>query len=224
MKKIENTKINRYPKKLTFFAIAYAVCFIVSCSVAFGVCYSYFSAKLEPKGNITSGNLKVEYVTTSSVVSTTLQVKNERTDSVLTNNDVIMPGDNLIIQGDVKNTGNVSAFVILKTEFILLGTDSTTEETVYSSKFYTLSGTEVVYDSENEVYTTPATTVNANTNATATFVDHEVNTDITNQLSDRIFKLKITICAIQSDLILDANYSSLAIQATNQLINSNLAV
>lgn len=234
MKRIPESKVARWPQKITRLALIYACCFFLTAAISFGVCYAYFTAKTEITGNITVGRLEVQYVDGSSDTLTELDTTITRTiwgnAQELTNQSTIVPGDVINIKGNIKNTGSIDAFVVLQAEFILMGTDGTTEEKIYDSKFYDLNGTTIEYDTTNKIYTTPATSlevgetknlVDTVNNNEVLKITYTVNTGLTSEYSGRTFRLKLTTHALQSEnLKEDIKYSSLAIQATNMMLQN----
>lgn len=233
MERVSASKVARWPRTMTRWALVYLCCFVLVGMISFGVCYAYFSAKTEAIGTIATGILKVEYNDADSNTTSNLSTQVTRTDSYgdveIVEDSIIMPGDNINILGSVTNTGTIDGYVILQAEFILMSeADTTVEEKVQDVKFYNLDGTELVYDTTSKIYTTSATllaqdaSVDLVNDSEESKIVYTVYTGLTNKYAERTFKLKLTIHAYQGEnLIHDTEkYSSLGIQATNEMLTN----
>lgn len=223
MKRIPESKVARWPRSITKLALIYACCFVLCAMLSFSVCYAYFSAKVEATGTIAVGKLEIQYVDSAGETLTTLNSMIIRDGEEYEDDINIIPGDTIKVTGNIKNTGSIDAYVVLQAEFILMSEDTTTEEKIFDSKFYDLSGNLITYDTTNKIYSTPATAlvVDDSEDLENTDIAYVVNTGLTSEYSGRTFKLRLTTHAIQSEnLEEDVKYSSIAIQATNMMLTS----
>ena len=240
MKRIPESKVARWPQKITKLALMYACCFVLMCALSFSVCYAYFSSKVEATGSIAVGKLEIQYVDYSETESDLLTMI-KRNGELMTDNDgndliveeegyTIIPGDELIIIGNVINTGDIDAYVLLQAEFMLMDeSDPDLIERTFDSKFFNLSGTQITYDSTSKIYSGGATLLATEeyTDIAETNITYKVNTGLTSEYSGRTFRLRLTINALQSELLEEEKddqgnnkYASLDVQATNMLLNT----
>ena len=101
--------------KILFFDI---VCFLLVASVAFGLCYAYFSDKVAVAGVASMASMSVDYQDDTSASLTNLYVELNDEDVGVFNNYLVSPGDTLKIGGNVVNTSNVEVYVLAKLEVV----------------------------------------------------------------------------------------------------------
>ena len=231
MKKIECTKINKYPKKFTIYTLAYLLCAVLSCTVAFGVCYAYFSDKVEKDGNVTTGNLSLEYINeTETDTDITIYISRDGDENLIKNSDdsssyytYFMPGDSMIVRGEVENNGNIPAYVLMKVEVEFTYNDNGTDTTETETVWYNLSGTKVVDSNSDGKYDTASSLMNVNDNINlsdnANDISYVLSGEIDNDYAEKTVKITITLCGHQANELTLANgYTDLAVQATNSII------
>ena len=170
MKKIERTKINIYPKRITFYAIACMLTALLSCGLAFGVCYSYFNAKVEANSDIAVGKLSFEYINqTETDTDLDMFISRDGEESLIKNTDdtgsyytYFMPGDTIILKGQIKNNGTIASYAIIKLDVQTFYDDNGEEKSTTATEWYALDGTKIKDSNSDGIYETASTKIDEN--------------------------------------------------------------
>jgi len=228
MKKNFEAKIYKQPRSLLKLMLIYICCIAFSSSLAFGVCYAYFSAKVSNTGSTKAGTLTVNYIDNSqNVLSSaliyisrsnvvqddgTMDTVEEKADTNSGAYTYFLPGDKIIIKGKVQNPTStavvdyIDCYVLLKIDVKLSykPAGSNTTQTRTDTVWYNLSGTKLTVSGSAGNYT--ATSGSATRLAQGSTVDLASKIgytlswdDIDNSYSDFNVEVTFTINAHQAD-------------------------
>lgn len=218
MKNVFSSKLIREPSGLIKIALIYVACFVLSASLAFGVCYAYFTDKATLTGSVGAGTLSINYVNDSSNgadLALYISRDNYLNDSgavednyeklielydengTTTNRGYYtycMPGDKMIIKGKVENDGELSSYVLLKVSVEIVG--ETDADKITTHTWFNLNGEEVT--SSNSKLATAL-----NSTATVDLADKGIAyilpTDLDNSYAQQTVTITLTLKGIQSE-------------------------
>ena len=231
MKKIERSKINIYPKRITIYTLSFILCALISCATAFGICYSYFNAKVSAEPVVTAGVLSYEYIKNTEA-DTDLEIYLLRDDEELLLKNVddsqtyytyILPGDEIILKGQIKNDGTMPSYGLIKFDVAITYDNDGQEASVTSTEWFNFSGTKVVDSNSDGRYDTASTlldvdeTINLADNSND--ISYVVNSAYDNSFANKSVSITITIYGYQTDGVsLENGYTDLGVQVTNMIL------
>ena len=115
---------NKYsPSRFSKIIFMDIICFLLAISMAFGVCYSYFSDKVGAQGATALTSLNIDYRVQADDPSTSSNVVygsiNDGAEGFITAGTVINPGDTLNIRGYAVNTSNkIDIYAMTRVEIV----------------------------------------------------------------------------------------------------------
>lgn len=220
MKGMAWTKIRRRPMKIVLIMAIYSLVIMLSMSAGLGVCYAYFSAKVDATGSVNTGTLTIEYHKTSVDMDTDNLEIADKDNNVLTSTSCVMPGDTLKIKGMVVNTGNVPCYALLKLTFIHIVNN---EDVILDTKWYNLDGNSVEFDDDLDYYTTEANYLSESGEMGCSFaltnVNYTVSELLSNDMAGADLKIEVSIETVQADCLGDEILGTTdSMKATNKIM------
>ena len=179
------------------------------------VAYAYFTASAKTvEGTITTGIMKVAF-SEDTEISVSAQTINGL---------AILPGDSLTIVGSVENVGSASMYALLQVDLNIESSKNgdIINYTTMETRYYTATGTEMVYDEDEDVYTTGSTLIAKS--GTKDF-DMECTLDGDSFDSDyqgKAIQIVVTVYAIQIVGLNDGiDGNTIDVDATNIMLGKN---
>lgn len=239
MKGLGETKLTRRPRRILISVAIYILVLSLSLGAGFGVCYAYFSAKVEASGTVAMGKLTVDYYNESgSSLASNLIVYSERDSSqnLLAENGTVMPGDILHIKGQIKNPNvdnAIDCYTLIRVQATKTYSSSGTDVSYKDISYYTLNGTQVVAEASGR-YNTAPTLLEVGDSVSLDLKYELLGKEVDNSYSKKDVELVLTLMAYQTSMIEENTYShsganvsiygSVGLQATHTLIGHEIDV
>lgn len=239
MKGLGQSKLNKKPRRAFLSIMIYVLVFSFAMGASFGICYAYFSAKIEASGTVTMGELTIDYYNEAgTTLASDLIVYSERdkTQNLLTTNGTVMPGDILHIKGQIKNVNSANAidcYTLLRVEVTKTFAGEDTDLSYKDIEYFKLDGTKVVAG-ENGRYNTAPTLLTVGSSANLDIEYQVLGEEVDNSYSKKDVQMVMTLLGYQSELIVEETYNnsgsdssiygSVGVQATHKLIGQEIDV
>ena len=238
MDKFSVTKIVRSPKKTVLTLVIYLLCVVLAVSIGMGICYAYFTDKVDGTGSVTSGILNIRYIedSTSTVEANNLVVFNTRdneTNLLTSGSSTLMPGDKLNVKGAIENVENIDCYSVFKVEVEKTYNDGSKDITYSDISWFNLDG-ERITQNNNGRYTIPASELNVGDIKDVDILFELGAEEINNSYAGKNVVVTLTLCAYQFEALeretyeTDSGsaylYDSIALQTTHKLIGNEIDV
>lgn len=239
MKSLGKSKLSKRPRRVLMSIFIYILVFGLSMGTSFGLCYAYFSAKVEASGTVTMGELTIDYYNEAgTTLASNLIVYSERDSSqnLLASSGTVMPGDVLHIKGQIKNVNSANAidcYTLLRVEVTKTFEGEGADLSYKDIDYFKLDGTKIVAGA-NGRYTTAPTLLAVGASASLDIEYEVLGKEVNNSYSNKDVQVVLTLLGYQTELIVEETYNnsgsdssiygSVGIQATHKLIGQEIDV
>lgn len=239
MKSLGKSKLSKRPRRVLMSIFIYILVFGLSMGTSFGLCYAYFSAKVEASGTVTMGELTIDYYNEAgTTLASNLIVYSERDSSqnLLASSGTVMPGDVLHIKGQIKNVNSANAidcYTLLRVEVTKTFEGEGADLSYKDIDYFKLDGTKVVAGA-NGRYTTAPTLLAVGASASLDIEYEVLGKEVNNSYSNKDVQVVLTLLGYQTELIVEETYNnsgsdssiygSVGVQATHKLIGQEIDV